>query len=221
MGAMVDRNFYVYASDKANKRAPWTGSDEEKQAARDEIAFWKSVVAELEQLGIDGTTAAEEVANKMLEFDIAGMTYADANRESLAQAWQPVFDDLYTVMTDGTQFSQLPSFMQDAATRYYDAYIAGIDQQAALAEGDLMAMAADLTSVVDGMFDHFSQDADFMGLVDQFDELLGGPLTQETVDELNALIPVINEFITAYNGMTETTDDDIPLFEEFTLEVEH
>jgi len=218
MGAMVDRNFYVYASDKANKRAPWTGSDEEKQAARDEIAFWKSVVAELEQLGIDGTTAAEEVANKMLEFDIAGMTYADANRESLAQAWQPVFDDLYTVMTDGTQFSQLPSFMQDAAIQYYDAYIAGIDQQAALAEGDLMAMAADLTSVVDGMFDHFSQDADFMSLVDQFDELLGGPLTQETVDELNALIPVINEFITAYNGMTETTDDDIPLFEEFTLE---
>ena len=218
MGAMADRNFYVYASDKANKRAPWTGSDEEKQAARDEIAFWQSVVAELEQLGIDGSTAAEEVANKMLEFDIAGMTYADANRESLAQAWQPVFDNLYTVMTDGTQFSQLPSFMQDAAIRYYEAYIAGVDQQAALAEGDLMAMAADLTGVVDGMFDHFSQDADFMGLVDQFDELLGGPLTQGTVDELNALIPVINEFIAAYNSMTETTDDDIPLFEEFTLE---
>ena len=217
-GTYVDRNFLVYARDKANKRAPWTGSEEEKQAARDEIAFWQSVVAELEQLGIDGSTAAEEISNKMLEFDIAGMTYADANWESLTQAWQSVFDDLYTVMTDGTQFSQLPSFMQNAAIRYYDAYIAGIDQQAALAEGDLMAMAADLTSVVDGMFDHFSQDADFMGLVDQFDELLGGPLTQETVDELNALIPVINEFISAYNGITETTDDDIPLFEEFTLE---
>ena len=60
----------------------------------------------MEQLGIDSSTAVEEISNKMLEFDIAGMTYADANRESLAQAWQPVFDDLYTVMTDGTQFSQ-------------------------------------------------------------------------------------------------------------------
>ena len=151
----VDRNFMVYARDKANKRAPWTGSDEEKQAAREEIAFWQSVVAELEQLGIDGSTAAEEVANKMLEFDIAGQTYAEANRESLAQAWQPVFDDLYTVMIDGTQFTQLPSFMQDSAIRYYDAYIAGIDQQAELAEGDLMVMAADLTGIVGATIGEF------------------------------------------------------------------
>lgn len=39
-----------------------------------------------------------------------------------------------------------------------------------------------------------------------------GPITQESVDEMNAMIPMINEFITAYNGLTETTDDDIPLF---------
>lgn len=216
--ASKEENFFVYAEHKAEEVMPVWLSKEEKaeiQASRD---FWTGVVSEMEQLGLGYSSSVEAISNKMLEFNIAAGTYADANRESLAAAWQPVFDDLYTVMTDGTQFSQLPSFMQDAAIQYYDAYIAGIDQQAALAEGDLMAMAADLTSVVDGMFDHFSQDADFMGLVDQFDELLGGPLTQETVDELNALIPVINEFISAYNGITETTDDDIPLFEEFTLE---
>ena len=216
--ASKDENFFVYAENMAEQPMPVWLSKEEKaeiQASRD---FWAGVVAELEQLGLDYSSSVETISNKMLEFDIAGLTYADANRESLAQAWQPVFDDLYTVMTDGTQFSQLPSFMQDAAIRYYDAYIAGIDQQAELAEGDLMAMAADLTGVVNGMFEHFSQDPDFMGLIDQFDELLGGPLTQDTVDELNALIPMINEFIAAYNGITESTDDDIPLFEEFTLE---
>lgn len=35
---------------------------------------------------------------------------------------------------------------------------------------------------------------------------------------MNAMIPIINEFITAYNGLTETTDDDLPLFSEFTLD---
>lgn len=216
--ASKDENFFVYAEHKADEAMPIWLSKEEKaeiQASRD---FWAGVVSEMEQLGLGYSSSVETISNKMLEFNIAATTYADANRESLAQAWQPVFDDLYTVMTDGTQFSQLPSFMQDAAIRYYDAYIGGIDQQAELAEGDLMAMAADLTGVVDGMFDYFSQDTDFMSLVDQFDELLGGPLAQDTVDELNALIPVINEFITAYNGLNETTDDDIPLFEDFTLE---
>ena len=50
----------------------------------------------------------------------------------------------------GTQAAKgLPQFMQDAAVQYYDAYIGGIDQQAELAEGDMMRMAGDLTGYVD------------------------------------------------------------------------
>lgn len=111
-----------------------------------------------------------------------------------------VFDDLYTVMTDGTQFSQLPSFMRSAAEQYYEAYISGVDRQKELAEGDLMAMAADLTGYVQNMSDYMEANADFNGLVEQFDTLLQGPHTQESVDELNALLPLINEYIAAYNA---------------------
>lgn len=83
----------------------------------------------MDKLGIDYSSSVEAISNKMQEFDIAAGTYADANRESLSEAWQAVFDDLYTVMTDGTPFNQLPSFMQDAAVNYFDAYTAAIDQQ--------------------------------------------------------------------------------------------
>ena len=154
----------------------------------------------------------------MLEFDIAAGSYLSASESKLKEAWQPIFDDLYTVMTDGTDFSQLPQFMQDAAVQYYDAYIGGIDQQAELAEGDMMRMAGDLTGYVDQMTDFLNQDTDFAEMIHHFDELMQGPVTQESVDEMNAMIPMINEFITAYNRLTETTDDDLPLFSEFTLD---
>ncbi len=81
-----------------------------------------------------------------------------------------------------------------------------------------MAMAADLTGYVDGMTQFMTDNADFAPLVSRFDELLDAPQTQETVDELNSLLPFINEYITAYNALTEPTDDDIPLIPEFTLE---
>lgn len=81
-----------------------------------------------------------------------------------------------------------------------------------------MAMAADLTGYVDGMTQFMTDNADFTPLVKRFDELLDAPRTQETVDELNALLPVINEYIAAYNALTKTTEDDISLIPEFTLE---
>lgn len=154
----------------------------------------------MRQLGIDAGSSVEEIQNKMMEFDIAAGSYIQASGEKLSEAWQPVFDDLYTVMTDGTQFSQLPSFMRSAAEQYYEAYISGVDRQKELAEGDLMAMAADLTGYVQNMSDYMEANADFNGLVEQFDTLLQGPHTQESVDELNALLPLINEYIAAYNA---------------------
>lgn len=81
-----------------------------------------------------------------------------------------------------------------------------------------MAMAADLTGHVQNMSDYMESNADFNGLVERFDALLQGPHTQESVDELNELLPLINEYIAAYNAMTEDTADDIPLIPEFTLE---
>lgn len=216
--ASKDENFYVYAQNKANQPKPVWYSAEDKAAIQADRDFWSVIVQEMEKLGIDYSTSVEEISNKMLEFDIAAATYASANRESLAAAWQPILDDLYTVMTDGSAFSQLPSFMQEAARQYYDAYTGGIDQQAELAEGDLMAMAADLTGYVDSMSDYLEANADFSDLIGRFDELLQGPKTQETVDELNALLPLVNEFITAYNAITESTDDDIALIPEFSLE---
>lgn len=66
--------------------------------------------------------------------------------------------------------------------------------------------------------DFLNQDTDFAEMIHHFDELMQGPVTQESVDEMNAMIPMINEFIAAYNGLTETTDDDLPLFSEFTLD---
>lgn len=220
MGSYVskDENFYVYAQNKANQPKPVWYSAEDKAAIQADRDFWSVIVQEMEKLGIDYSTSVEEISNKMLEFDIAAATYASANRESLAAAWQPILDDLYTVMTDGSAFSQLPSFMQEAARQYYEAYTGGIDQQAELAEGDLMAMAADLTGYVDSMSDYLEANADFSDLIGRFDELLQGPKTQETVDELNALLPLVNEFITAYNAITETADDDIALIPEFSLE---
>ena len=82
----------------------------------------------------------------------------------------------------------------------------------------MMRMAGDLTGYVDQMADFLNQDADFAEMIHHFDELMQGPVTQESVDEMNAMIPMINEFIAAYNGLTETTDDDLPLFSEFTLD---
>lgn len=218
--AMVstDENFYRYAKEQSQQPKPFWYSAEEKAQIQADRDFWAGIVAEMDALGIDYSTSVEEISNKMLEFNIAAGTYAEANREALNEAWQPVLDDLYTVMTDGTMFSQLPSFMQTAAVQYYESYVGAIDQQAALAEGDLMAMAADLTGYVDGMTQFMTDNADFAPLVSRFDELLDAPRTQETVDELNSLLPLINEYITAYNALTETTDDDIPLIPEFTLE---
>lgn len=216
--ASKEENFFTYAKNKAEQPKPIWYSAEDKAAIQADRDFWTVVVQEMEKLGIDYSTSVEEISNKMLEFDIAAATYANANRESLASAWQPVLDDLYTVMTDGSEFAQLPSFMQDAARQYYETYTSGIDQQAELAEGDLMAMAANLTGYVKGLNDYLAADTDFSDLISRFDELSQGPYTQETVDELNALLPVINEFITAYNALTESTDDDIALIPEFSLE---
>ena len=220
MGTMASKeeNFFVYAEHQANQPKPVWYSAEDKAAIQADRDFWAGIVAEMEQLGIDAGSSVEEIQNKMMEFDIAAGSYLQASGEKLSEAWQPIFDDLYTVMTDGTQFAQLPSFMQSAAEQYYEAYTGAIDQQAQLAEGDLMAMAADLTGYVQNMSDYMESNADFNGLVERFDALLQGPHTQESVDELNELLPLINEYIAAYNAMTEDTADDIPLIPEFTLE---
>ncbi len=113
--ASKEENFYVYAQNQAKQPKPIWYSAKDKAAIQAERDFWAVVVQEMEKLGIDYSSSVEEISNKMLEFDIAAATYASANRESLASAWQPVLDDLYTVMTDGSEFAQLPSFMQDAA----------------------------------------------------------------------------------------------------------
>lgn len=202
----------------ANVPIPFWESKEKKAELQATREFWSGVLAELYAMAIDASSSVEEIGNKVLEFDIAAGSYLSASESRLQEAWQPIFDDLYTVMTDGTDFSQLPQFMQDAAVQYYNAYIGGIDQQAELAEGDMMRMAGDLTGYVEQMTDFFNQDADFAEMIHHFDELMQGPVTQESVDEMNAMIPMINEFITAYNGLTETTDDDLPLFSEFTLD---
>lgn len=216
--ASKEENFYVYAKNQSNQPKPIWYSTEEKAKIQADRDFWAATVAEMDKLGIDYSSSVEAISNKMQEFDIAAGTYADANRESLSEAWQAVFDDLYTVMTDGTPFNQLPSFMQDAAVNYFDAYTAAIDQQKQLAEGEFMGMAADLTGYVDQMTAFVEDHEDFDELIRRFDELLTLPQTQESVDELNALLPVINEFIAAYNALTESTDDDIALIPEFSLE---
>ena len=216
--AMRDENFYVYAKNMANVPIPFWESKEKKAELQATREFWSGVLAELDAMAIDASSSVEEIGNKVLEFDIAAASYMSASESKLKEAWQLIFDDLYTVMTDGTDFSQLPQFMQDAAVQYYDAYIGSIDQQAELAEGDMMRMAGDLTGYVDQMTNYLNQDADFAEMIHHFDELMQGSVTQESVDEMNAMIPMIKEFITAYNGLTETTEDDIPLFSEFTLD---
>lgn len=170
MGATKDENFYVYAQKQSRQGVPFWASGEEKARANESMAFWSAMVDEMKKLGIDAASSTEEINNKMMEFDIAAAAYMSAGGERLQEAWQPVMDDLYTVMTDGTQFSQLPQFMQTAALSYYDAYVAGIDQQKALAEGDLMAMAADLTGYVGNLFSALESDPAFMALAKQFDE---------------------------------------------------
>ena len=180
--ATRDENFYVYAKNMANVPIPfWEGKEKkaELQATRE---FWSGVLEELDAMAIDAKSSVEEIGNKLLEFDIAAGSYLSASESRLQEAWQPIFDDLYTVMTDGTDFSQLPQFMQDAAVQYYDAYIGGIDQQAELAEGDMMRMAGDLTGYVGRMTDFLNQDADFAEMIHHFDELMQEPVTQESVD---------------------------------------
>ncbi len=216
--AKKQENFYTYAYEKSRQENPIWDPKETRAAVDAEKKYWAGVLAELKKLGMDASSTVDEVNNMMLEFDIAGATYEQASLENLASAWQPVLDDLYTVMTDGTQFSQLPSFMQTAAKAYYESYVTGIGQQAQLAEGDLMAMAADLTGHVNKMTRFVEDNADFGALVNQFDDLLDAPRTQETVDQLNALLPLINEYITSYNSLTPSTDDDIALIPAFTLE---
>ena len=144
-----NENFYTYAANMAEVPIPIWESKETKAELQATREFWSGVLAELDAMAIDASSSVEEIGNKVLEFDIAAGSYMSASESRLQQAWQPIFDDLYTVMTDGTDFSQLPQFMQDAAVQYYDAYIGGIDQQAELAEGDMMRMAGDLTGYVD------------------------------------------------------------------------
>ncbi len=216
--ATLDENFYTYAERMSRTGVGLFASREAKAQAKESMAFWSEVVQELKDLGIDANSSVEEISNKMLEFDIAAASFAEANRQALADTWQPIFDDLYSVMTNGTQFSQLPQFMQQAATEYYNAYVGAIDQQAELAEGDFMAMAADLSGYVNNMVDYVDANADFSDLISRFDTLYSQPLSPESVQEMNQLIPLINEFISAYNGLTESVEDDIPLLPEMTLE---
>ena len=121
-------------------------------------------------------------------------------------------------MTDGTQFSQLPSFMQQAAKSYYESYVSAIDQQAELADGDLMAMAAELSAYVNRMVDYVEANADFSELIRRFDTLSAGAKTQENIEELNALIPLINEYITAFNALQGTEENVIPLIQPISSE---
>ena len=117
-------------------------------------------------------------------------------------------------MTDGTRFDQLPRFMQEAASAYYEAYVSGIDRQAELAEGEFMAMAAELSGYVDNMVDYMDANSEFTELIKRFDELQSMPLTLDSIDELNHLAPLINEYISAYNALTDTPDDDLPVLGE-------
>ena len=213
-----EENFYTYTMEKANQPKPIWYSREDKARIQADRDYWAGIVEELDRLGIDASTAAEVIANKMLEFDIAAVSFAEANRKALEDAWQPVFDDLYTVMTDGTRFDQLPMFMQEAASAYYEAYVSGIDRQAELAEGDFMAMAAELSGYVDNMVDYMDANSEFTELIKHFDELQSMPLTLDSVNELNQLVPLINEYISAYNALTDTTDDDLPVLGEFLLD---
>lgn len=121
-------------------------------------------------------------------------------------------------MTDGTQFSQLPSFMQQAAKAYYESYVSAIDRQAELADGDLMAMAADLSGYVSDMVEYVENNADFSDLVQRFDTLSAGTKTQESIDELNELIPLINEYIAAYNALNGAEKGEIPLIQPLSAE---
>ena len=110
--ATLDENFYTYAERMSRTGVGIFASREAKAQAKESMAFWSEVVQELKDLGIDANSSVEEISNKMLEFDIAAASFAEANRQALADTWQPIFDDLYSVMTNGTQFSQLPQFMQ-------------------------------------------------------------------------------------------------------------
>ena len=137
-GVFVDKdeNFYTYAVEQSKQPKPvWLSKEEQAQiqAARD---LWAGVVEELDKLGLDASSSVEVIQNRMLEFDIAMGSIAGAAEQELAQAWQPVFDDLYTVMTDGTAFSQLPQYLQQIANDYFDAYIGAVDQQKELVEGE-------------------------------------------------------------------------------------
>ncbi|MBQ8616435.1 MAG: phage tail tape measure protein [Oscillospiraceae bacterium] len=210
-----DENFYTYAVQKSKQEKPIWLSREEKERIQADRDLWAGIVKELDKLGIDAGSSVDEVKNKMLEFDIAMGSIVGAAEQELAEAWQPVFDDLYTVMMDGTSFSQLPQYLQQTAIDYYDAYIGAVDQQKALAEGELMVMASDLTNYVNQLFAFMSTNPEFTQLMAQFDELYAAPRTNENVAALNALLPAINGYIEAYNALTADTSDDIPLLTDF------
>ena len=78
-----------------------------------------------------------------------------------------------------------------------------------------MAMAGDLMSFVNGLFDFMGQDSEMMALFEQFDRLYQAPRTEENVAALNAMLPAMNAYISAYNALTDTDADDIPLLTEF------
>ena len=87
VAASVDENFFTYAQRKSKAGVGIFASKEAKEEARESMAFWSGVVEELQNLGIDATSAVEVIDNKMLEFDIAAASVMDANRQSLADAW--------------------------------------------------------------------------------------------------------------------------------------
>ena len=79
---LIPENFYSYAQGKASERSHFWYSAEEKARIKEETAFWSNVVKEMNALEIGYSTSTEVIANKMLEFNIAATSYADANRQA-------------------------------------------------------------------------------------------------------------------------------------------
>ena len=77
-----------------------------------------------------------------------------------------------------------------------------------------MVMASDLTNYVNQLFAFMTTNPEFTQLMAQFDELYAAPRTNDNVAALNALLPAINGYIEAYNTLTQTNADDIPLLTE-------
>lgn len=106
----VHENFYTYARNKATQSKSILFSEEENARIQAEKELWTGIVKELDKLSLDMDSSVEEINNRMLEFNIAMGSVAGAAEQELAQAWQPVFKDLYTIMAESTSFAQLPQY---------------------------------------------------------------------------------------------------------------